>query len=473
MKRFLLFLTLLATTLLAAAQPSAQRKADKDTQHWRYEMQPAIGQAPQGCALVIVWSYSKNPNIAMMQAGKNAVHGILFTGYSPSTDGTRLPGRDPIITDRSKEEQNAAYFAKFFDDGGEFQRYVSYVGNGVPDQVIKIGKEYKVGVVVTVLVDKLRKRMEDDGLLSAMAKTLEGKLPTIMVVPSATWCNKNGFMLSFDNQGQTEMVPDYERALLNSSDLVAAINTLNARMADRGFPLKDLAATLKTIKSENAEDAMMNSREGSAIAESPIDILRRTARADVWIEIDWYTSDERGGSQRRLTYGMNALDAYTDVVVAGVPPSTSEATYTSSFQLPVMIEAAIQGQFDPFCASLKTYFERLSEQGRAIKLRILTWDDFEDGLLTEYDGNELHEIIEDWIAAHTVNGKYGSPDLSPSGNRMTVENVMIPLKNPRGRDMDARAWARGLQRMLKNDLSIESNLSAKGLGQAQLIIGGK
>ena len=28
----------------------AQRKANKDTEHWRYELQPAVGQAPHGCA---------------------------------------------------------------------------------------------------------------------------------------------------------------------------------------------------------------------------------------------------------------------------------------------------------------------------------------------------------------------------------------------------------------------------------------
>ena len=218
---------------------------------------------------------------------------------------------------------------------------------------------------------------------------------------------------------------------------------------------------------------MLTSKMGDAIAESPIDILRRTAKADIWIEIEWFTTDMKGGSQISLTYSMNALDAYTDVVVAGIPPTTGQPFYTSSFQLPVAMEAAISGQFDPFCKSLQTYFESLNKQGRAIKMRILTWDSFEDGLMAEFDGDELHEIIEDWIAANTVAGKFGTVDLSPSGNRMIIEQVRIPLQNEKGRDLDARSWARGLQKMLKNNYSIESNLSSKGLGQIQLIIGGK
>ena len=470
MKRIVFFFLSIACLCLNVTAQS-QRKADKQTAQWRYELQAAVGQAAEGSALVRVWTYSSKPTIAEGQAGKNAVHGIIFKGYPSSMDGTRIVGREPLVSDPEIEEKYKDYFAEFFQSGGAFQRYVSYIGNGIPDQQIKVGKEWKIGVVVVVLVDQLRKRLEEDGIIKPLA--VAGKLPTIMVVPSSTWCNKNGFMQTYNNQGQMESVPDYEKALLNSSELAVAINTINTRMAHRGFPLKDLQATLKTLKTESAEDAMMTSKSGEAIAESPIDILRSTAKADIWIEIDWFTSQEKGGSQTRLTFSMNALDAYTDVVVAGMPPTTSQAVYTSSFQLPIMMESAIQGQFDPFCNSLKTHFENIAAHGRAIKMRILSWEGFEDGLMTEFDDEELHEIIEDWVQEHTVNGKYGTVDLSPSGNRMTIEQVRIPLQNAKGRDLDARTWARDLQKMLKNKYSIESNLSTKGLGQVQLIIGEK
>lgn len=466
---FIVCSALMLPVMLFADQ--AQKKADKQTAHWRYELQPAVGQAAEGACLVRVWTYSSKPSIAEGQAGKNAVHGIIFKGYPASSDGSRLIGRDPIINDPQIEDANVAYFNEFFKSGGAYQRYVSYIGNGIPDPPIKVGKEFKVGITVVVLVDQLRKRLEEDGIIKGMV--VEGKMPTIMVVPSTMWCNKNGFLQKYDNQGKTEYVPDYEKALITSTDLKQAINTINTLMAKRGFPIKNLEASLKTLKSESAEDAMMTSKMGDAIAESPIDILRRTAKADIWIEIEWYTSQEKGGSMTRLTYSMNALDAYTDVVVAGVPPTTGKEVYTSSFQLPIMMEAAIQGQFDPFCNTMQNYFKKLSTDGRAIKIRVLTWDSMEDGVMAEYDGDELHEIIEDWIAENTVKGKFGSPEISPSGNRMTIEQVMIPLQNEKGRDLDARTWARGLQKMLRNKYDIESNLSSKGLGQIQFILGGK
>jgi len=471
MKRFVsLLIAFVCFSATVSAQ--SQRKADKQTAQWRYELQATVGQASEGSTIVRVWTYSTKPNIAEGQAGKNAVHGIIFKGFPASNDNARIVGREPLINDPDIEEQFRDYFNEFFKTGGAYQRYVSYIGNGVPDQILKVGKEYKVAVTVVVLIDQLRKRLEEDGILKPMDK-IEGKMPTIMVVPSAAWCHRNGYAQTFDNQGMTEEVPDYSRALLNSTDLTVAINTINARMTKRGFPLKDLEAALKTLKSESAEDAMTASKSGDAIAETPIDILRRTAKADIWIEIDWYTTEEKGGSLTRLTYSMRAIDAYTDFVVAGVPPTTGQAVYTSSFQLPIMMESAIQGQFDPFCNTMQDYFTKLSEEGRPIKMRVLTWESFEDGLMTELDGDELHEIISDWVSANTVNGKFGTVDISPSGNRMTIEQVHIPLTNEKGRDLDARAWARPLQKLLRNQYNIESNLSAKGLGQIQLIIGDK
>lgn len=467
-KIFLMLVCALSATMSSAQV--AQKKADRETDQWRYELQAAVGQAANGSALVRVWTYSKKAQIAEGQAAKNAIHGILFKGYPDSNDGVRIVGRAPMIADPAVEEQNAEYFDKFFQNGGLYQRYVSYIGNGVPDQILKVGKEYKVGVVVVIQLDALRKRLEDDGILK---NEFAGVMPSIMVVPSSAWCNKNGYVNSYNNQGMTEVIPDYQKALLGSQDLVQAIAALNARLAARGFETKDLNAALKSVRQEKAEDAMTTSRQGADLAESPVDVLRRTAKADIWLEIDWTISTEKNGSQKRLTWTMSALDAYTDFVVGGVPPTTGPAEYSSSFQMPIMIETAIQGQFEPFCGTMINYFNGLEKQGRAIKMRFLTWDDFDEGLMTEFDGMELSEIIQDWIADNAVKGKYGSVDLSPSGNSMIVEQVRVPLLDKRGRTVNILSWARDFTRKMKNDYGVECNLSSKGLGQVQIIIGSK
>ena len=107
------------------------------------------------------------------------------------------------------------------------------------------------------------------------------KKPTIMVVPSLVWCNKNGFVTKFDNQGDQITLPNYSAAFLNSTDLKLVISKINEMMAERGFPLKNLESCLKTLKSEAAEDGLMTSKSGAEANESPIDKLKKVVSHNI------------------------------------------------------------------------------------------------------------------------------------------------------------------------------------------------
>ena len=56
------------------------------------------------------------------------------------------------------------------------------------------------------------------------------KKPEIMVVPSDDWCQANGFMKTFDNQGEVVNVPDYEKALLTFPDLNSVLGKIGSEM---------------------------------------------------------------------------------------------------------------------------------------------------------------------------------------------------------------------------------------------------
>lgn len=461
MKKFVILLTLLMANI-AIATPC--KKANKETAQMRYELQAAVGQAVEGSAMVRVWTYSKKAQIAKEQAGKNAVHGILFKGYPSLNHGnTRIVGREAMIEDATSWDAHADYWQEFFKDGGRYQRYVSYIANGTPDFTTKVNKEYKIGIVVIVQVEALRKQLQEDGILPK--DEVKGKMPILMVVPSSTWCSANGYM----KEGE----PDYEQAMLRSQELNQAITTLSVRLNQRGFEVKDLNSALRTMRNEAAEEAVTVSQYEDKINETALDQLRRTAKADIWVEVDWYINELKGGSQKSLTWSMSAIDAYTDIVIGGVSPSTTGASYASSFQLPIMVESAIQGQFEPFCNTLIDYFRDIELKGRAVKLNILTWEILRDGLQTEIDDWELSDIIIEWLDKNTVNGKYGTPELNPSGNRMTIEQVRVPLVNAKGKDLSTLSWIKGLQKWLMDEYDMESNVSTKGLGQVQIILGGK
>ena len=68
------------------------------------------------------------------------------------------------------EEEKADFFKPFFADGGKYMKFVSITNDGAvaAEDRMKIGKEYKVGVVVVVNVTALRKDLEEAGIVKAL-----------------------------------------------------------------------------------------------------------------------------------------------------------------------------------------------------------------------------------------------------------------------------------------------------------------
>ncbi len=294
----------------------------------------------------------------------------------------------------------------------------------------------------------------------------QAKKPTIMVVPSDVWCNTNGYMLEFDNQGTKVKVPDYKAALQSNADLLLAISKINELMAARGFPLKNLESALKTLQDQAAEDAMLTSKGGAEINESPIDKLKKVAKADIWMQLTWTVNQT--GPKKTLTFNLQGLDSYTDKQIAGASGS-GKPTFTA--ELPVLIEEAVLAHIDNFNVQLQAHFQDMFDNGREVILRVKTWSSFDGDLNNEYDGKELSEIIDEWMTANTVAGKFSTSDNTE--NMMLFEQVRIPLQDANNKAIDTRGWARNLQKMLKEKYQLESKLMMKGLGQAQLVIGEK
>ena len=298
-------------------------------------------------------------------------------------------------------------------------------------------------------------------LAGSMALFAQAKKPSIMVVPSDNWCKNNGFM---EADG-----PNYQAALQDNSDVLLAISKIGEMMTERGFDLKNLESCLKTMKSQSAEDAMLSNKSGSEVAESPIDKLKKTAKADIILQLTWVLNQK--GPQRSVTFNLQGLDAYTDKQVAA---SSGTGSYSYTTELAILLEEAVLEHIDNFNAQLMAHFEDMAENGREIIVRIKVWDDFEDGLETEYDGKELGEIIEDWMADNTVKGRFTTTDATE--NMMLFEGVRIPLyveKDGKTRAIQARDWVSNLRKYLKNTYSRESKLMMQGIGQAQLVIGEK
>ena len=73
----------------------------------------------------------------------------------------------PLVKNAGAEFEHQDYFNLFFQDGGEYMKFATYTEG--TQEIIKVGKEYKVGVVVSVAKDDLRKTLEAAGVIRKLS----------------------------------------------------------------------------------------------------------------------------------------------------------------------------------------------------------------------------------------------------------------------------------------------------------------
>ncbi|NWJ50256.1 MAG: hypothetical protein HXX14_05280 [Bacteroidetes bacterium] len=163
----LILIMMIGFSVLVQAQRKKQKQEDRDTQAWRYEIE-AVNTGVQGTYLIKVWSYSSSPNAAIEQSKKNAVHGIMFKGFNGSQG---VPGQKALCPDPNSEIANEDFFRPFFSDGGKYMKFVNITNDGAvaAQDIIRIGKEYKIGLIVSVNVAALRKDLEDAGIIKSLS----------------------------------------------------------------------------------------------------------------------------------------------------------------------------------------------------------------------------------------------------------------------------------------------------------------
>ncbi|MEI7422422.1 MAG: DUF6175 family protein [Prolixibacteraceae bacterium] len=296
----------------------------------------------------------------------------------------------------------------------------------------------------------------------------QAKKPIVMILPSDNWCNQRYFMTVFDNQGTKQKVPDYKLAFQEDTEIGQVISKIGALMIDRGFPLKDAEQELKTIEARTSEDNMSSStKSGSSIAESPLDKLKNKSKADIIIQIWWKVNKTDQG--KSVSFIIEAFDAYTSKRIAS---STGNGTPNNKDIVPILLQTAISGNIDPFIGQLQSHFDDMINNGREILLTVKRWDSWDQNLETEIGGEEITDHINSWMQKNTVKGKFSTPDATE--NFIKFDQVRIPIFDINNNALDARQFAKGLQKFLKAaPFNFEVKLMTRGLGEAILVLGEK
>ena len=296
----------------------------------------------------------------------------------------------------------------------------------------------------------------------------QAKKPTLMILPSDNWCEQRYFMTEFDNQGTKQKVPNYKQAFQEDTEIGQVISKIGSLMIDRGFPLKDVEQELKAIEARTAEDNMTtSSSSGSGISESPLDKLKNKAKADIIIQIWWKVSKTDNG--KVVSFVLEAFDAYTSKRIAA---SSGNGSPNDKEIVPVLLQNVILSNINPFVSQLQAHFDDMFNNGREITLTLKKWNNWDKDFETEVDDKELIDYVNEWLQKNTVKGRFNVSDASE--NKIRCEQVRIPLYDSNNNAVDARQFAKGLQKYFKAaPFNYEVKLMTRGLGEAILVFGEK
>ena len=285
----------------------------------------------------------------------------------------------------------------------------------------------------------------------------QAKKPTLMVLPSDNWCEQRYFMTEFDNQGTKQKVPNYKQAFQEDTELGQVITKLNSLLIRKAFEPKVAEQELKSIEAKTAEDNMTKSvASGAQIYESQLDKLRKRVKMDIIIQLWWKVNKDKS-----VSFTLEAFDAYTNKSIAAqtfnAPPSDDV--------MPVKLEKAISNSFDPFLGDLQNHFNDMLTNGREILITLKRWDNWDKNFETEINGEELTDYINKWMNENTVSKRFSRTEATE--NLIIFEQVRIPIYDKNNNPMDAREFAKGLQKYLKaSPFNYEVKLMQRGLGEA-------
>lgn len=163
MNKQLLFL--LSIVFSFTVLTSYAKKTDPQAAQWRYDIECA-GNGQEGNYLVKIWVYNSKAIVPAEEVKKSAIHGIIFRGYSKNNICDTE--QKPLIRDASIQYEKQDFFNVFFGKEQSFLKYASMVSP--TPEVIKISKkEFKVGYVVSISKDLLRKDLEKSGVIRGLS----------------------------------------------------------------------------------------------------------------------------------------------------------------------------------------------------------------------------------------------------------------------------------------------------------------
>ncbi len=288
--------------------------------------------------------------------------------------------------------------------------------------------------------------------------------PHVMVVPDLIYCKSHGFTQQFDNNGITEIIPDYERALSEDPSLHAALTQIAQLITDRNSDIV-IVDIIEAINSAKEDRMMMNVNSGDE-SESIEEAIIRNSLADILVKVQFDLI--KNGPQYSVSYVLNGTDAYTNRNFA--PISGLGKASTSANPIALLREAVFENM-EAFTGKLMSYYTSMTTKGRMVAFEIKTTSTSSFNMSSKVGEYTLREQIEDFLYDNSVDGN-GLERVQSGNSFLRYQGVYIPLISTirgRQRKQGAKDVAQKLVNFLE-EKGISADFKVRGLGKVNIYI---
>ena len=304
---------------------------------------------------------------------------------------------------------------------------------------------------------------------SSDVNAVEQARPTIMVIPGDQTLQNFKCLKTQRANGREYILRDYKKYLLKDDRAERIISAIQNEFNAQNYPLTDFEQALKQLDTQEALD-MADGFEKDAKT-----MLLTVAQPDIILELTYDTSrdkmsmtshnyNQRG--EKNISYTLNALDAYTNKVVATMTSSNIKGTSTTQ-----TIQEDLKQNMPKFQQDITKYFSDILTRGRDITVRVAVEKGCNVKLTDEsIEGDTYADWIMDYIKTHTVKGAYKMQH--NTDKELYFVNCRIRLLNEDGTQYGVYDWTRDLQKNLRKNLGLQCTNKAQGLGEVLISVKG-
>lgn len=288
--------------------------------------------------------------------------------------------------------------------------------------------------------------------------------PHVMVVPDLIYCKSHGFTQQFNNNGLTETIPDYERALSEDPSLHAVLTQIGQLITDRNSDIV-IVDIIEAINNAKADAAMAAANAGDG-SESVDEAIIRNSEADILVKLQFDLV--KNGPEYRVSYVLNGTDAYTNRNFA--PVSGMGKPSTSANPVVLLREAAGENM-DAFLTKMLSYYQGMVKKGRMVAFEIKTTSTTSVNMNSKVGQYTLREQIDDFLYDNSVDGN-GLERVQGGNTFLRYQGVYIPLTatiRGRQRKQGAKDIAQKLVNYLESN-GINAEYKIRGLGKVNIYI---